>query len=198
MEKNLTSEKELVKRLKNSDQSAFREIFYRYKDKLLSYCFRYTKSEAIAEEIIDDVLVKIWTNREYINPDLSFNNYLYTITRNHSLNFLKKAASNASLRENLFYYFEQCHCRPEDQLIYNDLTHIAEEAIASLPPQRRLIYQMSRKQAMSYEEIANHLGISKYTVKNQLVKALKSIRIYLSTHTEMDICLIYALLIIFS
>lgn len=198
MENSSTSEKELIKRIKNGDQSAFREIFYRYKDKLLSYCFRYTKSEAIAEEIIDDVLVKIWTQRDNIDPDRSFNNYLYTITRNHSLNFLKKAVTNAALRENLISRFEKRHCEPEDQLVYNDLTSIAEKAIASLSPQRRRIYQMSRKEAMSYEEIANQLGISKFTVKNQIVKALKSIRSYLNTHAEMDFFIIYTVLMTFS
>lgn len=197
MVNNATPEKELVQRIKSGDQAAFKEIFFRYKDKLLSYCFRFTKSEAIAEEIVDDVLVKIWTTREDIDLDRSFNSYLYTIARNYNLNFLKKAATNKALKENLFHYFEKYHCHPEDALIYNDLENIAEKAIAALPPQRRLIYQMSRKQAMTHEEIADNLGISRFTVKNQLVKALKTIRTYLSAHTEMNICLIYALLKIY-
>jgi RNA polymerase sigma-70 factor (ECF subfamily) len=198
MSNNFTSEKELVEKIIFGDQAAFKEVFYRYKDKLFSYCFRFTKSEAIAEEIVQDVLLKIWTERKRIDPDLSFNSYLYTITRNHALNFLKKAAHDASLKAQLFHYFDQYHCQPEDQLIYNDLAGIAEQAVALLPPRRRLIYEMSREQAMNYEEIASHLGISKYTVKNQLVKALRSIKNYLNTHTEMDICLIYALFIIFN
>lgn len=196
MNDSFTTEKELLERMQGGDQAAFKEIFYRYKDKLLSYCFRFTKSEAIAEEIVDDVLVKIWTGREHIDPTLSFNSYLYTITRNYSLNFLKKAATNTILKEKLFQYFEKSHCQPEEEVMYHDIKNIAERAIASLPPQRQRIYQMSREQAMSYEEIANRLGISKFTVKNQLAKALKTIRNYLHTHAEMNICILYVLLII--
>lgn len=195
MHDSFTTEKELLERMRSGDQAAFKEIFYRYKDKLLSYCFRFTKSEAIAEEIVDDVLVKIWTAREHIDPNLSFNSYLYTIARNDSLNFLKKAATNTAIKEKLFQYVEQCHCQPEEEVIYNDIKNIAAQAIAGLPPQRQQIYQMSREQAMSYEEIADRLGISKFTVKNQLAKALKAIRNYLHTHAEMNICLLYILLI---
>lgn len=194
----LTPEKELVKKVKVGDQAAFKEIFYRYKDKLLSYCFRFTKSEAIAEEIVHDVLIKIWTGREQIDPDLSFNSYLYTITRNYSLNFLKKAATNTSLQQKLVYYFEKSHCQPEDDVIYHDFEEITEQAIALLPPQRRLIYLMSRKQAMSYKEIAHQLDISKFTVKNQMAKSFRFIKDYLSLHTEISFCLVFGLSLFFS
>ncbi len=192
-----TPEKKLIEKVKSGDQSAFKEIFYRYKDKLLSYCLRFTKSETIAEEIVHDVLIKIWTEREKIDLTLSFNSYLYIITRNYSLNFLKKAATNASLQQKLAYYLEKNRWQPEDDLVYHDLENIAERAIDLLPPQRRLIYKMSRKQAMTHEEIADRLGISKFTVKNQIVKALKFIRNYLNTHTEISICLIYSLFLFF-
>lgn len=198
MIESVTPEKILVERVRAGDESAFREIFYRYKDKLLSYCFRFTKSEEIAEEIVHDVLIKIWTTRQQIDPDRSFNAYLYTIAKNYSLNFLKKAATNASLQSGLFHYFENNHCQPEEEIIYLDLSNITEKAIASLPPQRRLIYQMSRKQAMSYEEISIQLGISKFTVKNQMVKALKFIRNYLQIHAEIGICIIAGLFTFFS
>lgn len=193
MDTNVTPEKELVEKVIHGDEAAFKVLFYRYKDKLFSYCFRFTKSEAIAEEIVQDVLLKIWTGREQINKELSFNSYLYTITRNYSLNFLKKAAADAALRRKLFYYFDQYNCNPEDDIAYNNLVDIAAKAIDLLPPQRRLIYKMSREQALNHDEIATRLGISKYTVKNQLVQALKTIKNYLSTHTEIDLCLTAAL-----
>lgn len=195
MDDNFTIEKELVKRVISGDQAAFKEIFYRYKDKLFSYCFRFTKSESAAEEIVQDVLLKIWIDRERIDPELSFNSYLYTITKNYSLNFLKKAAADVSLREKLFRYFDQYHQEPEDQLIFKDLSNVTKEAISLLPPQRRIIYEMSREQAMNYQEIADRLGISKNTVRNQLVQALKFIRSYLHSHAEIGLYLIFALLI---
>lgn len=184
-----TPESELVERIKNGDERAFKEIFYRYKDKLFSYCCRFTKSETMAEEIVQDVLLKIWTTRERLNPELSFSNYLYTITRNYSLNFLKKAASDAALRNRLFYHFDETRCEPEETLIYNDLNRIAQKAIALLPPRRRQIYEMSRDNSLNYEDIANQLGVSKNTVRNQLVQARKFIRNYLNSNAELGLCL---------
>src|SRR5699024_5804600 len=128
-----TPEKELVKKLVNGDEMAFKEIFYRYKGRLFSYCCRFTKSEALAEDIVQEVLIKIWTNREQINPERAFSSYLDTITRNHSLNFLKKAASNAALKERLFHDYDKTHCEPESQLVYREWSKIAKKAIALLP-----------------------------------------------------------------
>lgn len=187
-------EKELVERLISGDEVAFTEIFYCYKDKLLSYCCRFTKSEVMAEEIVQNVLIKIWTNREQINPELSFSSYLYTIARNDSLNFLKKAASDVAFKERLLYYFERSHCEPEEKLIYSELNGIAEKAIALLPPKRRQIYQMRRNFSMNYDDIANYFGISKHTVKNQIVQARKSIKNYLSLHEEIGLCFLFVLL----
>ena len=193
MNDNFIPEKVLVEQIVSGDQSAFRTIFCRYKDKLFSYCYRFTKTEATAEEIVHDVFLKIWTERERINPELSFSSYLYKITRNQALNFMRKAAADQSLRDKLRHYFEQYDSQCEDQIIYNDLFAIVQRAVALLPPRRRLIYEMSREQAMKDEEIAHRLRISKQTVKNQMVKALSFIRRYLKSHGEMTICFIYVL-----
>jgi RNA polymerase sigma-70 factor (ECF subfamily) len=193
MIKNSTPERELVERLIGGDEIAFNEIFYCYKDKLFSYCYRFAKSKVMAEEIVQEVLVKIWTSREKINPELSFSSYLYTIARNHSLNFLKKAASDHAFKERLLYHFERNRHEFEAEMNYNELSRLADRAIASLPPKRRQIFQMSRDSSMNYEDIANYLGISKHTVKNQIVQARKSIRDYLSLHEEIGLFVLFAL-----
>jgi RNA polymerase sigma-70 factor (ECF subfamily) len=193
MGNSVIQEKELIVGVKSGDEDAFKEIFYHYKNKLFSYCCRFVKSEAIAEEIVQEVLIKIWTTRAQLNPDLSFTNYLYTIARNYSLNFLKKAATDNALKAQLALHSEHKHCEPEDNLIYSEFSAIAQHAITLLPPKRRQIYEMSRDLSMNYEDIAGQLGISKYTVKNQIVQARKSIRNYLNSHAEMELCLLFAL-----
>ena len=193
MGENVTQEKALIVGVKSGDEAAFKRIFYRYKDKLFSYCYRFIKSESLAEEIVQEVLIKIWTHREELNPDLSFDSYLYIIARNLSLNYLRKAATDDALKARLIARIDAQHCEPEEQLIFNDFSAIAQHAIAQLPPKRRQIYEMSRDLSMNYEDIAGELGISKYTVKNQIVQARKAIRAYLSSHAEMEFCLLFLL-----
>lgn len=178
-------ERTLVIHLIAGDEGAFRAIFDRYRDRLYGYCLKFTKSKEAAEEIVQDVFVKVWENRSSLNPDLSFNAYLYQITKNLAFNFLKKAASETLFKKRILPYLEVAHSRPEDDCLYRDYERLADKVIKLLPPQRQLIFQMSRQSGMSHDEIATSLGISKNTVKGQIVKASKTIRDYFRLHSDI-------------
>ena len=180
----------LIRRLVKGDENAFKKVYAAYYDKLYSYCLRFVKSEELAREILQDVFVKLWSHREHINPALSLNAYLYKITRNHTLDFLKKVARDHQLKEELMLSVALSHNQEENNLIYAEYNALANQAIQHLPMQRRLIFQLSRRDGLSYEEIANTLGISKNTVKVQMLRALKSIREYLQMHTDLTISII--------
>ena len=186
-------DKLLIKRLVKGDESAFKKIYDACYDKLYFYCLQFVKSEALAQEILQDVFVKLWTQREKINPELSLNAYLYKITRNHTLDFLKKVARDHQLKEELMLSVALAHCQEENNLIFAEYNALANQAIRHLPAQRRLIFQLSRRDGLSYEEIAHTLGISKNTVKVQMLRALKSIRKYLQMHTDLTISIIVCL-----
>ena len=183
-------EKELAKKVANGDHQAFGIIFDQYKDVLYGYSYKLTKSRVLAEEAIQEVFLKFWQNRTNLNPDLSVKAYLYTITRNHLFNTLRNAAYDHTLKQQLFYHRQDSHCSTEDQLIYRDLETFKNQAVASLPPKRQQIFQMSRTQGLSHEEIARQLGISQHTVKDQIVKALKSIKKYLRRHADIAVNII--------
>ncbi|CAN5911035.1 RNA polymerase sigma-70 factor [soil metagenome] len=183
-------ERILVLRLIAGDEAAFRAIFDRYRDRLFTYCLKFTKSREAAEEIVQDVFMKIWENRLSIDPDLSFNAYLYQITKNLAFNFLKKAAGEISFKQSVLGYLENAHNQSEDDCIYQDYEQLAESAISLLPPKRQMIFQMSRQEGMSHEAIAASLGISKNTVKVQIVKASKTLRAYFRLHTNIAVGLL--------
>jgi RNA polymerase sigma-70 factor (family 1) len=178
-------ERILVMRLIAGNEAAFRAIFDLYRDRLFCYCLKFTKTREAAEEIVQDVFVKVWENRQAINPDLSFNAYLYQITKNLAFNFLKKAAGEVSFKRKVLLYLEVAHNQPEEDCIFQDYEQLAEQAIQTLPPQRQLIFRMSRRDGMSHEEIADSLGISKNTVKVQIVKASKTLREFFQLHTDI-------------
>lgn len=193
MEENYSYEKRQVLRIIQGDEEAFREAFYQYKDRLFSYCCRFTKSEELAEEIVHDALLKVWTERQRLDPGRSFVGYLYTITRNMALNFLKKSASEAGLREKARIRFIHWHNETEEMLYHADLVQMTNQAVGQLPPQQQRIYRMSRDQQMTHEEIAQRLDISRHTVRNHIIKALQAIKSYLRLHADISFLLLYQL-----
>lgn len=179
-------------RLITGDEAAFRAIFDLYRDRLFCYCLKFTKSREAAEEIVQDVFIKVWENRQAVNPDLSFKAYLYQITKNLAFNFLKKAAGEVSFKRKVLLYLEVAHNQPEEACILQDYEQLAEKAIQMLPPQRQLIFRMSRREGMSHEEIAAILGISKNTVKVQIVKASKTLRDFFQLHTDIAVSFFFS------
>lgn len=186
-------DKPLIKRLVKGDEKAFKKVYDTYYDKLFFYCLQFVKSEELARELLQDVFVKFWSQRKNINPELSLNAYLYKITRNHTLDFLKKVAKDQQLKEELMLSVALAHSQEEDNLTYAEYHTLANQAIQKLPTQRKRIFQLSRQEGMSYEEIATTLGISKNTVKVQMLRALKAIREYLQIHTDLTISIIVCL-----
>lgn len=167
---------ELVNRLRNADEGAFRALYDLYKSKLYWYCLKFTRSEETAEEIVQDVFVTVWEKRASLDPALSINAYLYTLAKHRVLNHQKKEAHAALYAQQTLLRTPEASNQTEAAIEYADYLNLAHQAIAQLPPKRYQIFQMSRQREMSHEEIAAELGISKHTVNVQLVKALKYIR----------------------
>lgn len=190
----LADEIEWLEKIKTGDEGAFRCLFDHYRDKLFSFCFRFTKNEMAAEEIVQDVFMKIWVHRQEIDPLLSFNAYLYKITENQALNFLKKVGRDEKLKKNISLHFPAIHNQTEEAIIYHDYIRLMDKAIDALPPQRRLIYKLSRQEVFTHEEIAKKLGISKNTVRNQIIAAIRSIRQYFSAHSDLTLPFLLLLL----
>jgi len=171
-------DKALLIRLSEGDEIAFVKIYNQYRHKIYTYAWQLSKSADTADEIVQEVFIRIWQKRAQINTELSFNAYIRKITLNHVLNHLKKVARQKSLQEEVFQLIEINTSHTEDQLLEKELRKIYVDAIARLPAQKKLIYQMSRTEELSHEEIALKLEISKNTVKNHMVEASRFIREY--------------------
>ena len=190
---NKSEEKLLVQKMVLGEEFAFKVLFENYKDVLFNYSLKLTKSEDLAEEIVHDVFLKIWKQRAKVNPELSFQALIFKITRNESLNFLKRAASDLSLKRKLMVYFQKFHNETEDYVVYADYEGITLKAVELLPPQQQLVFKMSRIEGKSHEEISEELRLSKGTVKNHMGLALRFIKKYLSLHTDIVPSVFYLL-----
>jgi len=167
-------EQQTLEALRNGEHKAFEVIFTVYYNKVRYFINGLLKSEADAEELAQDIFVKLWINRESIDPQKSFNAYIYTVARNAAFNFLKHKLVEASYLEN---YTALNEVADSEQLIFaKEIGLLVELMVGKMPVQRKTIYQLSRNQGLSNDEIASQLGIARKTVENQLSLALQELR----------------------
>ena len=186
-ETDIFNEKLLVKGLMFGEAKAFRKLFNTYKNDVYAYSMSMLKSKELAEEIVQDVFLNIWQHRDRLNPDLSFKSYVFTITRNLTFNLISKVANNRKLIGEVFYESQKSYSPIEDELADIDYENIKKKAIDTLPPKRKIIFEMSRNEDKSYEEISKELNISISTVKCQMNKALSTMRDFLQKHGDVTL-----------
>ncbi|MCF4100775.1 RNA polymerase sigma-70 factor [Gillisia sp. M10.2A] len=187
------TDKLLVGQLISGDEHAFRQLYLTYKNDIYAFCFAMLKSKTYAEEVVQEVFLRVWLNRNDLNVDLSFKSFIFTIARNLTFNFLNKASNEKDLHKEIFYKAEKFSYSTDQFMDEVDYNHIKNQALDLLPPKRKIIFQMSRIDGHSYEEISTELGISLSTVKNQMSKALATIRQYLEVNSDIT-TLIFLLL----
>jgi len=193
LKRNRSKDEFLVRELKDGSEKAFQKIYEHYLNDIFSYSLALVRSEEAAEEIVQEVFLRLWLNAETLVPELSLRSYLFTIARNLSFDFLRKAANSRKLREEIFYSGSALHDRTQEELIHAEYDLLRKKAIETLPPKRRRIYTLSREEGMSYEDISRELGISISTVKTQMSKALQSMKEYLQLNTDLTFLLALAL-----
>jgi RNA polymerase sigma-70 factor (ECF subfamily) len=168
---------ELLTRLKNGDMLAFDRVYELYSHKLFSFVFKILKNEAEADDIVQEVFVRIWESRHKLEDYKLLNSYIFTIAYNNSIDLIRKRINNTRYLEHL-KNSAVINITPNvvSQIEFNELNIQVEELIANLPERQKQVYLLHREESLTYHEIAERLGISKNTVENHMVKALKYLR----------------------
>lgn len=171
------SERELLSRIAEGDRKAFTEIFEHYQVMVYEYSIKLTRSKEQAEEIVQNIFIKIWLNRKNIQDIENFGAYLNRATRNQCYTALRKIAADA-LR---YVELKEEEGIPsgndtEHRILYNDSARMLKTVVDTLPPQRKLVYELCHEHGMKYEEVAARLNISSGTVHKHMKLALKTIR----------------------
>lgn len=175
-------DKKVVELLRVGDIEAFEKVFFTFADRLYYFAFRYLRNQHDAEEIVQDVFVKLWENRANLNVQLSFSGYIFTIARNTIFNQNRKKVNEQAYQEYVKVFLDNSTSKTEDDLIYSDIKAIVDKVVEDLPPQRKLIYKMSREKGLSYREIAQELGLSERTIEAHIRLALKTLTKVLDDH----------------
>lgn len=189
----LQDEKLLLKNIAEGDETSFRILFNRYHKKLYNHLFDITKSKEVAEELVTDIFVKIWSGRELVLEIRDVEAFLKKVGYNKSMDFFRVAARNAKLQKAIEREMGYASEAPADVRLYDvELKQILQKAAMQLSPQRRLVFTLSREENLTHDQIAKKLNLSRNTVKNHMVEAIKSIKNYLKAN-DVDAYLLLAI-----
>jgi RNA polymerase sigma-70 factor (ECF subfamily) len=166
--------------LKQHQNLRFEGVFEGYKHQVYAQVFAIAKSEYAAEEITQEIFIKLWLNKEALKDVKNLGGYIYTIARNYSLNYLRKAASDTKLVNELLRIAVTNDNNTEASIRVSECRKLISTAVSQLSPQRQLVYKLNKEDGLNYDEIATHLNLSKHTVKNHLMAALSFIGTYLT------------------
>lgn len=168
-----------ISQLRRGNRLAFRKLYEQYHADIYAYGLSLLKNKFMAEDLVQEVFLKVWSKRTELNPDLSFRSFIFTITRNSAFNTLVKAANHTKLREAVFYENLKKNNEIEHKLMDEYYEKLKTHAILELTPRCKLVFEMSRNDGKSYQEISEELGVSVHTVRNQMNMALTTIRNFL-------------------
>lgn len=158
---------------------AFRLFFNRNYPKVKAFANKFLKSEADAEDLAQDIFIKLWENPEIWENCARADSYLYTVTRNRIFNIIKHRQVESSYKNytaSEMRLFEADDIDPHKLYRVKELELLVQMAVEQMPEQRRKIYLMSRKQNLSSAKIAEILGLSVRTVENHIYRALQDLR----------------------
>jgi RNA polymerase sigma-70 factor (ECF subfamily) len=175
-------ESSILAHVAEGDEIAFRKLYDLYRDKLFFIAFKITRDESSSEDVVQEVFIKLWLNRQKLLELDSLAAYLNSITRNHIFSQLRKLATEEVYLRDLINSHRPESKDGSDQVLYNELKKMLDTAVARLPPQQKTVYQLGKIEGKKYDEIASLLNISKETVKNHMTKATASIKAYLGDH----------------
>lgn len=173
-------EKSLFALVARGDEAAFHALYSHHRDHVYNIALRLLQSASLAEDVLQEVFLKIWLGREKLPKINCFSAYLNTITRNHIYNTLRKQAYEELLLERLFpLQMASLRGTALDNISYRELQEALQKVVATLTPQQKRVFELSRMEGLKHEDIARQLNVSRETVKKHVSEALRMVRLQL-------------------
>jgi RNA polymerase sigma-70 factor (ECF subfamily) len=171
-----------LSQISENDQEAFSKLLRFFWNKVYTQALTYLKSSVIAQELTQDVFLKVWLNRGKLAEVSNFSGYLFIMARNEIISLLRKKENQLMAPEDTL---EEQIWLPDQQLQYKQSYDSILKGIELLPPARKNVFKMSRLDGLSYDAIAAQMNISRNGVKDHIVKALLFLRDYIRLHSDI-------------
>jgi RNA polymerase sigma-70 factor, ECF subfamily len=185
------SDEELMQEIKADNMFAFDILYNKYCKRVYKFAFSILKSAEEAENLVQDVFLNLWENRNNVVKNSSIKSYVFTITYNSSISILRKKVRESEYVEYLKSLQEGIEEPVDTGYEYQELTNKLEKIINELPQRQKEVYLMHRIEGLKYMEIAKILKISVNTIENHISRALKTIRERLDNYSLLSILFLY-------
>lgn len=180
----IDKDRKRIVQIAKGNQLVFKEIFNLYYVRIFHFAKKYLRSEHLAEDAVQDIFLKLWEKKEELIQVEDFSSWLFLLTRNHVLNILKRASTESRIKEEIKKTIETSDEQlDEKQIFEKERFNLLQKIITMLPSQRQEVFRLCRFEEKSYEETAQLMGISKSTVNDHMVKAMKYLKSNLAGKT---------------
>jgi RNA polymerase sigma-70 factor (family 1) len=167
-------EPKLLSDMAAGGQNAFRSIYQHYHARINAYILSLVKSPQLAEDLLQEVFIKVWEARDQLGDVQNFGAWLFSVARNHTINALRSAARSQSVLGEILKHAAQP--RFDDEILARDYARFIQRVLDSLPSRTRDIYRKCKEQGRTYEEVARELGVSGNAVKRHVINSIKALR----------------------
>lgn len=174
---NLVADRQLIESWRMGNEKAFEQLFQKYFSRLYRYSLKYVSDKSASEEIVMDVMFKVWQKKDTINPNLSFSSYIFKSIANKLIDHMRKQKVKTMFLDETFSI--PCHSFIADnRLLQKEMDIIYNRGVDKLSPQKKKVFLMSRLEGNSYQKIATRLSLSRNTVENHMVASLRQLKKY--------------------
>ncbi|KAA9331724.1 RNA polymerase sigma-70 factor [Adhaeribacter soli] len=178
----LLTPEQLCRQLAAGDQATLQLLFKTFYNDLYKFTWKFVRNQEVAEELTQDIFIYLWENRETLQINSAVKAYLYTMARNRAFNYLKSRVARMSVvSDEVPETYAALSQTPEEELSQQELEKLVSEGIEQLPEKCRIVFNLSRQEGLSYQQIADELQISPKTVEAHMSTALKKLRTFLKT-----------------
>ena len=172
-----THEKELLARIAEGSEEAFRELFQTYRGKLYGYIYKMTESKEAAEDTVHDVFLKIWEGRENLTTVNNINSYIHRMAHNQAYSGFRRMAKETLILAEIRQEMKQeTGVEGEERVRHQEVRNLIRTLVDQLTPQQKQVFLLSREEGLRQDAIADKMNISVHTVKNHLAAAMRFLR----------------------
>ncbi|RYG06326.1 MAG: RNA polymerase sigma-70 factor [Chitinophagaceae bacterium] len=151
-------------------------LFRKFEKPLFQFAFKMTKSPQLSADIVQDVFLKLWEQKETLESIDDMERWLHRMIKNRVIDELRKIAADSRMRDRVFHNLSNNQLDTETVIESREYFSLLQQAVNMLPEKRREVYKLRREDGLNYKEISDKLAISQHTVKNQMSGALRTIQ----------------------